>query len=92
MKPAQLFPERRDDPLSRRAERVGGWGGRVGSLYVFLTGLRRRCLLFPQVSGKCAVSITVCLVSAAVAMFLHGGLRVRGELCGLVSPGLSIAK
>lgn len=60
MKPAQLFPERRDVPLS---ERVGG-GTRAGSLYVFfLTRLRRRCLLFPQVSGKCAVSITVCLVS-----------------------------
>lgn len=24
----------------------------------------------------------------AVAVFLHGGPRVRGELCGLVSPGV----
>lgn len=45
-------------------ERGAGWGGTTdGSLYVFLTRLRQRCLLFPQVSGKCAVSITACLVS-----------------------------
>lgn len=38
---------------------------RVGSLYVFffLRSLRQRCFLFPQVSGKCAVSITVRLIS-----------------------------
>lgn len=36
---------------------------RLGSLYVFfLTSLRQRCFLFPEVSGKCAVSITVRLI------------------------------
>lgn len=52
MKPAQLFPERRDVPLSRWAERVGGT--RVGSLCV---------VFFWQGSGGDACYSPKCLES-----------------------------
>lgn len=47
-----------------QSREVGGLAARLGSLYVFLlTGLRQRCFLFPQVLGKCAVSMAVRLIS-----------------------------
>lgn len=54
MKPAQIFPERRDVPLSRREERVGGGGG-WGVLVV--------CMFFRQGLGGDACWSLKCLES-----------------------------
>lgn len=77
--------------MSRRADRVGGT--RVGSLYVFFDGAQAEMLAIPSSVWKvCRFHYSLSRFAAAVALFLHGGPRLRCKLCGLVSPGLSSAR
>ena len=94
MKPAQLFPEIQDVPMSRRAERMGrwGWGGMAGIMYVFSDGAQAEVLAIPSCVWKvCRFHYSLSRL-AEVAMFLHGGPRVRGKVFSLVSPGLNRAR
>lgn len=80
------------DEMFRFPDEHKGWGGAVlvVRLFFFFFGLGSGGDAFypHRVSGKCAVSITVCLVSLQRwRCFCTEARGVRGKLCGPVSPG-----
>lgn len=89
-----LPSERRDVSFSRWAQRMGG--GSVGCpsfFFFFWTWLRRRCFLSsPSVWKVCRFHYSLSRFTAAVAMFLHGGPRGKGQALWPCESGLSAVR
>ncbi len=79
-------------PVVQTSRKGGGGPGLVVSVY-FFERVQAKMLAIPSSVWKvCRFHYSLSRFAVAVAMFLHGGPGVRGELCGLVSQGLSSAR